>query len=75
MNAGLIKNIIIYFNLFLLFYVLCINFIYFLQLILSAFSLYDYIKKMTYSDYKKYTSSDNMIPISVLVPAYNEERL
>jgi cellulose synthase/poly-beta-1,6-N-acetylglucosamine synthase-like glycosyltransferase len=44
-----------------------------MQLILSAFSLYDYIKKMYYSDYKKYTDSTNMIPISVLVPAYNEE--
>jgi cellulose synthase/poly-beta-1,6-N-acetylglucosamine synthase-like glycosyltransferase len=28
---------------------------------------------MHYSDYKKYTASTNMIPISVLVPAYNEE--
>ncbi len=28
---------------------------------------------MYYSDYKKYTDSTNMIPISVLVPAYNEE--
>ena len=28
---------------------------------------------MLYSDYKKYIASDNMIPISVLVPAYNEE--
>lgn len=73
MNRELIKNIVINFNLFILYYVLAINFIYFLQLILSSFKLYDYIRKMNYSDYKKYTSSENMIPISVLVPAYNEE--
>jgi len=69
----LLKKIIVYFNEFVLYYVLCINTVYFLQLILSAFSLSDYVKKIVYSDYKKYVSSDNMIPISVLVPAYNEE--
>lgn len=73
MNTALIKQIVINFNNIILYYVLCINGIYFIQLILSAFSLYDYIKKMNYSSYKKYTISDNMIPISVLVPAYNEE--
>lgn len=73
MNWLLIKRIILYFNYFVLFYVLCINFIYFTQLILSAFSLSDYIRKILYSDFKKYSSSENMIPISVLVPAYNEE--
>ena len=73
MNKALLVNIILYFNYFVLFYVLCINSIYFIQLILSAFSLYDYIRKMTFSDYRKYTASENMIPISVLVPAHNEE--
>lgn len=73
MSATFIKQLIIDFNNIILYYVLVINAIYFMQLILSAFSLYDYIKKMRYSDYKKYTASKNMIPISVLVPAYNEE--
>lgn len=73
MSTAFIKQIILDFNNILLYYVLAINAIYFMQLILSAFSLYDYIKKMYYSDYKKYTDSTNMIPISVLVPAYNEE--
>ena len=73
MSTAFIKQIIINFNIIILYYVLAINAVYFMQLILSAFSLYDYIKKMHYSDYKKYTASTNMIPISVLVPAYNEE--
>lgn len=73
MNTALIKQIILVFNNVVLYYVLCINTIYFMLLILSAFSLYDYIRKMNYSSYKKYTASDNMIPISVLVPAYNEQ--
>lgn len=72
MNISIIKDIIIGFNNFIIYYVLCINTIYFIQLILSAFSISDYIKKMLYSDYKNYVSSENMIPISILVPAYNE---
>jgi cellulose synthase/poly-beta-1,6-N-acetylglucosamine synthase-like glycosyltransferase len=73
MDWILIKRIILHFNYFILYYVLAINLIYFIQLILSAFSLSDYVRKILYSDYKKYVISDNMIPISVLVPAYNEE--
>lgn len=68
-----IRELVLSFNYFVLYYVLCINFIYFIQLILSAFSLHDYISKINYSDYRKYTSSENMLPVSVLVPAYNEQ--
>lgn len=39
----------------------------------ATFNLSKYLKKMLYSDYKKYISSENMIPISLLAPAYNEE--
>ena len=73
MNIMFIKQIFIAFDNSILYYILIINFIYFMQLILAAFGLYDYVKKMHYSDYKKYTVSTNMIPISMLVPAYNEE--
>lgn len=69
----MIREIILKFNIFIIYYVISINFIYFLQLILSAFSLYRYIRKIRYSDYQNYTTSSNMIPISILVPAYNEE--
>jgi cellulose synthase/poly-beta-1,6-N-acetylglucosamine synthase-like glycosyltransferase len=73
MLSKILRDLVVFFNYFILFYVLTVNSIYFIQLVLSAFSLSDYLKKMLYSDYKKYTISDNMIPISVLVPAYNEE--
>ena len=32
------------------------------------------MKKMKASDYKRYSESKNMIPISIIVPAYNEEK-
>lgn len=73
MNTSLLREIVLNFNYVIIYYVLVINFIYFLQLILATFNLNDYIRKIRYSDYKKYIVSDNMIPISILVPAYNEE--
>ena len=73
MTSNILVNLVVFSNYLIFFYVLTVNSIYFIQLVLSAFSLSDYIKKMLYSDFKKYTVSDNMIPISVLVPAYNEE--
>jgi cellulose synthase/poly-beta-1,6-N-acetylglucosamine synthase-like glycosyltransferase len=73
MVFNILRKLVIFLNYLIFFYVLTVNSIYFIQLVLSAFSLFDYIKKMLYSDFKKYTASDNMIPISVLVPAYNEE--
>ncbi|MGB9813310.1 MAG: glycosyltransferase family 2 protein [Thermovenabulum sp.] len=69
-----LRRFIIGFNDFVLFYVITINFIYFLQLILSAIHLGNYIKRTIYSDYKRYIASQNMLPISIIVPAYNEEK-
>lgn len=67
------KELVGSFNFFVLYYVLSINFFYFLQLIFSALRLHYYVSKINYSDYRKYTSSENMLPVSVLVPAYNEQ--
>ncbi|MDG2769757.1 glycosyltransferase, partial [Vibrio parahaemolyticus] len=69
----MITNFVLGFNFFIIFYVFIINFIYFIQLIFAIFNLYEYIEKIKYSDYKNYIVSDNMIPISILVAAYNEE--
>jgi len=55
------------------FYFLAINTIYLMQLMLSAVGLSRYIKKLLFSDYRRYMSSSNMLPVSILVPAYNEE--
>ncbi|AEF17032.1 glycosyl transferase family 2 [Thermoanaerobacterium xylanolyticum LX-11] len=73
MSISLLKSIILGFNKTLIYYVFAINFIYFFQLILAAINLNRYIKKIRYSDYRRFISSSNMIPISILVPAYNEE--
>lgn len=73
MNTKILKDIVVNFNYIIIYYVILINLIYLVQLIIAAASLGDYIRKIRYSDYKKYMTSENMIPISILVPAYNEE--
>lgn len=73
MNTPFLREIVLKFNYVIIYYVLVINLVYFLQLVFATFNLNGYIRKIRYSDYKKYIVSDNMIPISILVPAYNEE--
>ncbi|ERM91456.1 glycosyl transferase [Caldanaerobacter subterraneus subsp. yonseiensis KB-1] len=74
MNIGLVKSVIINFNIFIIYYVVSINLIYILQLLIASFNLTTYIRKMVYSDYQRYMGSRNMIPVSILVPAFNEEK-
>lgn len=59
-------------NYLSLFYVLLICSVYLLQLLSAAVGLREYSKSLRYTDYKRFQESDNMVPISVLVPAYNE---
>lgn len=60
-------------NYFSLIYVITICSIYLAQLISASIGLRRYSKSLKYTDYQRFIDSDNMVPISVLVPAYNEE--
>ncbi|MBQ4249674.1 MAG: glycosyltransferase family 2 protein [Clostridia bacterium] len=65
-------NIVMIINYVSLFYVLAISTIYLVQLICAISGLGEYSRSMKYTDYARFVFSDNMVPISVLVPAYNE---
>lgn len=67
-----LTNIALMINFLSFFYVLLISSIYMLQLIAASISLKKYVKSLHYADYTRFINSDNMVPISVLVPAYNE---
>lgn len=67
-----LKVVLLAINYFSLFYVLLISSIYLIQLISATVGLRKYSKSLKYTDYKRFQESDNMVPISVLVPAYNE---
>jgi len=55
-------------------YTIILNVFYNGQMLVSVFDILGYLKKMKASDYERYVSSKNMIPISIIVPAYNEEK-
>ena len=69
----ILRMFIIYFSLFCIIYTIAINIFYNGQMIISFLDILGYMKKMKASDYKRYIGSKNMIPISIIVPAYNEE--
>ena len=71
----LLYKIIIYFNFFIIIYVLMIGAINLVQMFMSMMFSMMYIKKAKFSDIKLYRESYNMVPISILVPAYNEEKI
>lgn len=73
MIPTLLTKIILGINYFSLIYVILISTIYLIQLICAAIGLRKYTKSLKYTDYKRFQESDYMVPISVLVPAYNEE--
>ena len=70
----ILRMFIIYFSLFCIIYTIAINIFYNGQMLISFFDIVGYMKKMKASDYKRYSESKNMIPISIIVPAYNEEK-
>jgi cellulose synthase/poly-beta-1,6-N-acetylglucosamine synthase-like glycosyltransferase len=59
-------------NAIALVYVVVINLIYSVQLVAAWRSLRKYLGQLRYANIDHYVESENMIPISVLVPAYNE---
>ena len=71
----LLYKIVIYFNYFIIVYVAIVGIINMIQMLMAMMFSAMYIKKAKFSDIKLYKESYNMIPISVIVPAYNEEEI
>ncbi|UVI30989.1 glycosyltransferase family 2 protein [Paenibacillus spongiae] len=70
----LLRMLIIYFSEFCMLYTIGIYTFYNGQMLIAFFDIFSYFKKMKVSDYRRYVESKNMIPISIIVPAYNEEK-
>lgn len=70
---NVIYAILMVINSLSLAYMIGITLTYFLQLLYSGKALNEYVKYLRFSDYRRYIDSANMIPVSLIVPAYNEE--
>ena len=73
MRQFLIDAIIV-FNDFVLIYFLSLNTIYLFLFLVSLYEVLKFIKRTFFSDYQQILQSDMTWPITVLVPAHNEEK-
>lgn len=68
-----IVQIILYINFFFLIYMFLYAVYIFLNTLVASFHLDDFFIKKNHMDYTQIDNSENYIPISIIVPAYNEE--
>ncbi|MBR2877312.1 MAG: glycosyltransferase [Clostridia bacterium] len=73
MANEIISAIFTFFNFCSAGYVLVVSITYLIQLIYAFIGLKKYKKELDCSDSDRFTDSENIVPISVIVPAFNEE--
>ena len=62
-----------FFNYFCMGYTILLSCIYILQIIISFIKIREDVKIGKSSDFMEYKDSENLLPISLIIPAYNEE--
>ncbi|XEC95233.1 glycosyltransferase family 2 protein [Paenibacillus tarimensis] len=67
------QSVFFYFNVLIIFYVVVVNGFYLSLFLLSLNKIRDYMKRSLYSEYAEINSSELTPPVSILLPAYNEE--
>ncbi len=70
----LLLRSVITFNEFVIFYFLALNTVYLLLFLVSLFEVVRFVRRTFFSDYQQILKSEMTWPISILVPAHNEER-
>ncbi len=73
--TGFLISFIVGFNYFVGFYYGIVNFVYSVLLTTSLIVILRYIKRIKYSPVKDFSYSPETPPVSILIPAYNEERI
>lgn len=69
----MLKNFIVGFNYFCMIYTLILSSVYLCQLLISNICISRDMRRKTAGDYDRYVGSDNLFPVSILIPAYNEQ--
>ena len=70
---NIVRTFILYFNYFCMAYTLILSFIYFMQLVIALKKVLGRDKRKVLNDYMRYQHSQNLLPISVIIPAFNEQ--
>ncbi len=71
---GLLVQAISGFNQYVIYYFLTLNTVYLLLFLVSLAEVVHFVRRTFFSDYQQMLKSEMTLPISVLVPARNEER-
>ncbi len=72
--TGTLADVIRAFNVFVLVYFVALNVSYFLLFLVSLREVWRFVRRTFFSDYGQIMQSDMTWPVSVLVPARNEEK-
>jgi cellulose synthase/poly-beta-1,6-N-acetylglucosamine synthase-like glycosyltransferase len=72
--TALAEDVIVGFNVFVLFYFIALNSIYLALFVISLLDVLKFVRKTFFSDYRQIMQSDMTWPVSVLIPAHNEEK-
>lgn len=70
---GIVRIFIRYFNYFCMSFTLLLCVIYLLQLVIALVKIKKRDSKKIADDYLRYADSENLIPISLIIPAFNEQ--
>lgn len=71
----MLKLIVDYMNMFFMYYVLIYAILFFISTIFAVLELNEEKRRKQYLNELSLKSDDNYIPVSILVPAYNEEKM
>lgn len=70
---NIIRSFIHFFNYFCMAFTLSLTLVYIAQIVAAYFKIRKNAKAKKAADWDRYLDSDNLLPISLLIPAYNEQ--
>lgn len=68
-----VRQFIVIFNYFCMTFTIVLSIIYIIQLLVSLSRVKSDHNKQYSNDFKRYVDSENLLPISLIIPAYNEQ--
>jgi cellulose synthase/poly-beta-1,6-N-acetylglucosamine synthase-like glycosyltransferase len=71
---GIAATLILAFNRYVIYYFTLLNGVYLLLFLVSLYEVVRFVRRTFFSDYEQILKSEMTWPISVIVPAHNEER-
>jgi cellulose synthase/poly-beta-1,6-N-acetylglucosamine synthase-like glycosyltransferase len=73
-GAAILKDLVVGFNALVLFYFIALNSIYLILFLISLVEVLKFVRRTFFSDYRQIMQSDMTWPISVLIPAADEDK-